>query len=326
MSRPQVVAHRGASGYRPEHTIAAYELAVKLGADALEIDVVLTIDGVAVCRHEHQIDGTTNVAEVASYADRRCTRQVPGRSQATGWFTEDFTLDELATLRARERMPKTRPDSAAYDLDLPVPTLTEVLALVNRVRRERRLPLLIELKHSRYFASLGHDIGAITLAELAAAGLDDADADVTLESFEPTALQALRPQTPLQLMQLLEEPLKRPADLFELGDPRTFGDLVQPSELQLIAAYADSLGVHTSLILPTTPLIATSHDLGLTVSAFTLRAENRFLPAPWRSGAGPDALGDLAGFAQALAAEGADGLMTDHPDLVLTALARLGPV
>ena len=328
-TRPVVIAHRGASGYRPEHTLGAYALAVELGADALEVDVVMTADGQVICRHEHQLRATTDVADRPDLADRRVTRQVGGRSQDTGWFSEDLTLAEVRTLLARERLRRTRPESATYDGKEGVPTLVETLDLVLEVRRSRPLPLLIEIKHPQYFHGIGLPILDAVLTDLGSRGLDGPDADVVLECFEPTALTQLAESTRLPLMQLLEEPLKRPADLFTLDDPRTFGDLVEPAELRTTASYAAQVGVHTTLVFPLdragataapTTLVDDAHEAGLEVSVFTLRAENRFLPTDLRSGEDPDTRGDLAAQVAALAAAGVDGLMTDFPDLVLAAL------
>ncbi len=329
--RPQVIAHRGASGYRPEHTLAAYALGVELGADALEVDVVMTSDGRVVCRHEHQLRLTTDVSDHPELAGRRVTRQVSGRSQDTGWFSEDLTIAEVRALWARERLGGTRPASAAYDGTERVPLLTEVLDLVLDVRRTRPLPLLIEVKHPQYFTGIELPILPAVLADLESRGLDGPDAEVVVESFEPTALTWLAERIALPLMQLLEEPLKRPADLFTLGDPRTFGDLVAPHELQAISAYARHLGVHTELVFPRdrsgavrspTTLVGDAHEFGLEVSVFTLRAENRFLPTNLRLGDDPDARGDLAAQVAALAAAGVDGLITDFPDLVRAALGQ----
>lgn len=326
---PDVIAHRGASGHRPEHTLAAYALAVEQGTTALEVDVVMSADGHLVCRHEHQLRTTTDVAAHPGLADRRTTREVSGRSRDTGWFSEDLTLAEIRSLRARERMPRARPSSAAYDGVELVPTFAEVLDLVLEVRRSRPLPLLVELKHPQYFESLGLPFLDTVVAELDDRGLAGADSGVTLECFEPTALLGLADRSSIRLMQLLEEPLKRPADLFTLGDPRTFGDLLTPPELDRIAAYADALGVHTSLVLPLdrtgatgapSALTADAHRRGLEVAVFTLRAENCFLPTDLRRGDDPDAHGDLAGQVAALTAAGVDGLITDFPALALAAL------
>lgn len=328
---PRVIAHRGASGYRPEHTMSAYRLAVEQGADALEVDVVATRDGVLVCRHEHEIGGTTDVASRPEFADRRQMRAVPGRAEVTGWFAEDFALDELRTLRCRERMPKTRPDNTAYDGQEAVATLAEVLDLVVETRRSRPLGLLLELKHPAYLLSLGLPLAEPVLAALDEAGLKGPDADVTLECFEPTALTELSRLTELPLLQLLELAEKRPADLVAADDPRTYGDLALPAALDELAGRVSALGVHTTHVFPVDPAGATgavSHLVdeaaarGLGVTAFTLRAENRFLPTDLRLGNSPAGHGDLATQVNAFADAGVDGLITDHPDVVLRALSR----
>ena len=325
MSAPRVIAHRGASGDRPEHTRSAYALAVEQGADGLEVDVVSTKDGVLVCRHEHQISGTTDVAQHPELADRRTTRIVPGRAEATGWFVEDLTYDELRSLRARERMPKTRPASAAYDGRDPVPTFAEVLELVADARRVRPFSLWVELKHPAYLESLGLDLVEPVLAALAEAGLDGPGADVVLESFEPTALARLSGRTDLPLMQLLELADKQPADLAALGDRRTFGDLAGHAALDEMATRIAMLGVHTTHVFPVDPdgatgalssLVDDAHARGMGVAAFTLRRENRFLPRDLRIGEDPAGTGDLARQVHAFGEAGADALITDHPALV----------
>jgi glycerophosphoryl diester phosphodiesterase len=324
-ARPRVIAHRGASGDRPEHTRSAYALAVEQGADGLEVDVVSTKDGVLVCRHEHQIDGTTDVASHPELVGRRTNRTVPGRAEATGWFVEDLTYAELCTLRARERMPKTRPRSAAYDGRDPVPTLADVLDIVADARRTRRFSLWIELKHPAYFDSLGLGLVDPLLTALEAAGLDGPGDDVVLESFEPTALAGLARRTALPLMQLLELADKRPADLVALGDERTFGDLATHAALDEMAPRIAMLGVHTTHVFPVDPegatgalssLVDDSHARGMEVAAFTLRHENRFLPRDLRIGSDPAAPGDLARQVRAFAEAGADALITDHPGAV----------
>ncbi len=334
VSTPRVIAHRGASGERPEHTRSAYALAVEQGADGLEVDVVSTKDGVLVCRHEHQISGTTDVAEHPELADRRTTRTVPGRAEATGWFVEDLTYAELRSLRARERMPKTRPGSAAYDGLDPVPTLAEVLDLVAETRRTRPFSLWVELKHPSYLESLGLGLVEPVLAALAGAGLDGPGpdgqgADVVLESFEPTVLTALSERTDLPLMQLLELADKQPADLAALEDPRTFGDLTGHAALDEMAPRIAMLGVHTTHVFPVDPegatgalssLVDDAHARGMGVAAFTLRRENRFLPRDLRTGDDPAGVGDLARQVHAFADAGADALITDHPGFVRNVL------
>lgn len=323
---PFVLAHRGASGYRPEHTLVAYRLGMELGADGLEVDVVATSDGHLVCRHEHEISSTTDVADRPEFADRRTVRHVPGRAAADGWFVEDFTLAELRTLRTRERMPKTRPGNTSYNDVESIPTFAEVLALVAELRQQRRCTLWAELKQPSYLGTLGHDLPAMILAELAAAGLDGGDADVTLECFEPTILQRLATMTTLPRVQLLEVAEKRPADLVALDDPRTYGDLA--GSLDHLAEYATALGVHTTHVLAMDAAGALDHETalvgeaarrGLPVSVFTLRAENRFLPQDFRLSVdppGPASRGDLPGFSRRLLQAGVAGLIADQPDLV----------
>ncbi|WP_344303601.1 glycerophosphodiester phosphodiesterase family protein [Nocardioides bigeumensis] len=328
--RPRVIAHRGASGERPEHTRSAYALAAEQGADGLEVDVVSTKDGVLVCRHEHQIGATTDVADHPGLADRRTTRTVPGRAEATGWFVEDLTYAELRTLRARERMPRTRPSSAAYDGRDPIPTLADVIDIVSDVRRSRPFSLWVELKHPAYLASLGLGLVDPLLAALESAGLDGPGSDVVLESFEPTALETLSQRTALPLMQLLELADKRPADLVALGDERTYGDLASHAALDEMAPRIAMLGVHTTHVFPIDPegatgalssLVDDSHARGIEVAAFTLRRENRFLPRDLRIGEDPAAGGDLNRQVRAFVEAGADALITDHPGEVRAMVA-----
>ena len=331
-SVPRVIAHRGASGARPEHTRSAYELAALMKADCLEVDLVSTSDGALVCRHEHEIGATTDVASRPEFAERRLTRAVPGRAAVTGWFAEDLTLAELRTLRARERMPRTRPANAAYDGLEPVPTLEEVLDLVVETRRTRPFGLMVELKHPAYLAALGLGLVDPLLAALASAGLDGPEADVLLESFEPTVLESLAARTDLPLAQLLELADRRPADLVANDDPRTFGDLSTPAALAEMAGHVSTIGVHTTHVFPLDPdgatgalssLVDDAHARGVAVTAFTLRRENRFLPRDLRIGGDPAGAGDLAAQVRLFTEAGADGLITDHPDLVLATLGRL---
>lgn len=327
---PAVVGHRGASGHRPEHTLEAYRTAIRQGADDIELDLVTTRDGVLVARHESELSATTDVADRPGLAHLRTTRVVDG-VERTGWFVEDFTVAELETLATRERMPGTRPRNTAYDGAEGIPTFTEVLAMVGAesVRRGRGVGVMVELKHAAHFDSLGLPLDRPLLADLARHGLDHPWARVTIMSFETTVLRRLATSTRLPIVQLLDLPTLRPADLAAAGDPRTYGDLATPAGLDRIDEYADGIGPHKSLVLPRdgrdrmgppTSLVRDAHRRGLTVHVWTLRAENRFLPADLRSGNGPDAPGDLAGEARALLDAGVDGLITDHPDVALAAL------
>lgn len=313
---PLVIAHRGASGYRPEHTLASYRLAIALGADYVEPDLVSTRDGVLVARHESEIGSTTDIAARAEFADRLTTKEVDGRV-VTGWFTEDLTLAELKTLRAVERLPELRPRNTRYDGRYDVPTFDEVLALVaeESVRLGRPIGVYPETKHPSHFAALGLALEEPLLDALARHGMGGPAAPVFVQSFEPGNLQWLRSRTPLPLVQLVA------------ADGRV--DLVTSTGLRRVASYADAVGVAKDLVLPPhpgtgtigdpSPLVADAHAAGLLVHVWTLRDENAFLPTGYRRGADPAAIGDSIEEAQAFLDAGVDGLFTDHPDTTLEA-------
>jgi glycerophosphoryl diester phosphodiesterase len=318
---PAVVAHRGASGYRPEHTLEAYRMAARMGADDLELDLVPTRDGVLLARHESEIGTTTDVADHPEFADRRTRRVVDGVVRE-GWFAEDFTLAEIKTLTARERYPELRPGSAAYDGRCGIPTLNEVLAMVRAesTMSGRTIGVMCELKHAAYFDSVGLPLDDLLLADLRRHGLDHPRSRVTAMSFEPGILRRLAGRTGIALVQLLEEAHLRPADLAAAGDPRTYADLCTREGLEEIDEYADGIGAHRSLVLPRSPsgsvdapssLVRDAHRLWLTVHVWTLRREDRFLPTNLR---GPDG---LVAEARRMLAAGCDGLITDHPDVLL---------
>ena len=314
---PAVVAHRGASGHRPEHTLDAYRTAIRMGVDDLELDLVATRDGVLVARHDLELSATTDVAGRPEFAHLLRTLVVDGEEQH-GWFVQDFTLHELKTLATRERMPGTRPGNTAYDGAEGVPTLTEVLAMVGAesARRGRPVGLLLELKHATHHDAIGLPLDVPLLRELARQGLDHPWARVVLMSFEAPVLRRLAARTRLPIVQLLE----------------TRGRARRPEALDEIDEYADGIGPHTSQVLPRdrdgaigTPstLVRDAHRRGLTVHVWTVRGENRFLPTNLRHGAAPDALGDMAGHVRALLAAGVDGVITDHPEAALAALREL---
>jgi len=326
---PAVVAHRGASGYRPEHTSEAYRTAVQMGVDDVEMDVVVPADGVLVARHENELSLTTDVADHPAYAARRTTRVVDGTEQ-TGWFVEDFTLAEVRTLRARERSPRLRPDSAAWDGRLRVPTLDEALAVVahESARSGRVTGVMIELKHCAHLAARGLSVVEPLLELLARRGLDHPRSRVRVMSFEVGVLRELAPRTRLPLVQLVDRLHHRPPDLAAAGDPTTYADLVSPAGLAAVDAYADGLGVHKEVVLPRdeddvtvgpSDLVRAAHRHWLTVHVYTLRAENRFLPTELRSGPDPDARGDLRAEARLLLEAGVDGLICDQPEEALAA-------
>jgi glycerophosphoryl diester phosphodiesterase len=310
---PTVVAHRGASGHRPEHTLDAYRTAIRMGADDIELDLVATRDGVLVARHDLELSATTDVADRPALAHLRRTLVVSGVEQH-GWFVQDLTLAELKTLAARERMPGTRPGNAVYDGAEGVPTLTEVLAMVGAesLRRGRPVGVALELKQAAHHDAAGLPLDGPLLRELARQGLDHPWARVTLMSFEAPVLRRLATRTRLPLLQLLDR-----------------GHRVTSEELDEIDEYADGLGAHTSLVLPRdaagavgapSTLVRDAHRRGLIVHAWTVRAENRFLPTDLRRGDAPDALGDMAGEVRALLAAGVDGVITDHPEQALAVL------
>ncbi|MNS59438.1 Glycerophosphoryl diester phosphodiesterase precursor [compost metagenome] len=321
---PQVIAHRGASGERPEHTASAYLLAVEQGADVIEPDLVMTRDGQFVVRHENEIGGTTDVADHPAFAARRTTRTIDG-VQTTGWFTEDFTLAELKTLRARERLPLLRPANTAWDGQEPILTFDEVVALAREAsaRTGRAIGVAPELKHPSYFAGIGLPMEDAFVAALERHNLAGADAPILIQCFEVGPLQRLsaRIDAPLlQLMSLAGGPADRP-DL-------TYAAMSTPEGLSAIAAYADAIGVETSLILPrdkagrslpATPLIADAHAAGLKVVVWTFRAENAFLPLEHRHGDAPAATGDLSAYLKAFYALGVDAVFSDFPGMAVTA-------
>jgi glycerophosphoryl diester phosphodiesterase len=332
---PAVVAHRGASGHRPEHTLTAYRTAIRMGVDDIELDLVITRDGVLVARHESELSRTTDVADHPGLAHLRTTRTIDG-VELTGWFVEDLTLAELKTLTARERMPRMRPANTAWDGTEGVPTFTEVLAMVGAesVRRGRTVGVMVELKHAAHFESIGLPLDRPLLADLARHGLDHPWARVTLMSFETTVLRRLAARTRLPVVQLLDAAHRRPADLAAAGDPTTYGDLVTREGLAWIDDYADGVGPHKGLVLPRdadgaaeepSPLVRDAHRAWLTVHVWTLRAENRFLPTDLRIGEDPDAPGDLAAEVRMLLDAGVDGLITDHPAPVLRATRAAPP-
>ncbi|MFK5634936.1 MULTISPECIES: glycerophosphodiester phosphodiesterase family protein [unclassified Ornithinimicrobium] len=327
MRTPVVIAHRGACGYLPEHTLAAYELAARQGADLLEPDVVATRDGVLVVRHENEISGTTDVATRPELAHRRTTRTVDG-VEVTGWFTEDLTLAELRTLRAVERLPHLRPASAAHDRDHAVPTLAELLVLRARLSEElgREIGVYVETKHPTHFASLGLPLEEPLLEALRAAGLDDPRAPAFVQSFEPTGLRRLRHGLGARVRQVLLAAGwdEVPHDLVAAGTPQTCRELLTPVGLRALRGDVDAIGPDKRMVLDrtsddalgrVTPLLAQAHEAGLLVHPWTFRAENVFLPRDLRTGTAPEAHGRLDAELTAYLEAGVDGFFTDHPDV-----------
>ncbi|MWV26669.1 glycerophosphodiester phosphodiesterase [Aurantiacibacter rhizosphaerae] len=308
-----VIAHRGASGDRPEHTLAAYELAIEQGADFIEIDLVPTQDGVLVARHENEISGTTDVGERPEFAARLTTRTIDGQ-EMTGWFTEDFTLAELRTLRATERLPDIRPKNALFDGLYQVPTLTEIITLVRAKEAEtgRVIGIYPEIKHPSYFASIGHDVVALLVEQLHAAGYVGEGGPVFIQSFEVEPLKRLNRMTDLPLVQLIE------ADGVTADDPsRSYDEMVSPSGLAAIAEYADGIGAAIPLLLnetgASTGVSKNAHAAGLVVHGWSARKENAFLPQVLRSSDDDAEAGDLSALIAMLKSAGVDGVFTDDP-------------
>lgn len=322
--RPWIIAHRGASAWRPEHTLAAYALAIEQGADAIEPDLVLTRDGVLVARHGNELSESTDVAAHAAFAARRGRREVDGEWRE-GWFIEDFDLDELHRLRAREPLPALR--GSAFDGAFPLATLDEILDLLagECAARGRAIGLVPELKHPTHFAARGLDIEAALVRALAAHDITRR-VPVWLQCFEPGTLRRLRRHFPrggnVRLLQLVGAPAARPADVARAGGDACFADLLTPEGLGAVAAVADGLGLPKALLAPRdTPagprsdLVDAAHAAGLQVFAYTYRPENAFLPPALREGQDPAAR-PAAGLRREVGADaalGVDAVFTDDP-------------
>ncbi|MFF0309086.1 glycerophosphodiester phosphodiesterase [Streptosporangium sp. NPDC004379] len=327
---PIVIAHRGASALRPEHTLPAYNLAVRSGADYIEPDLVSTKDHVLVARHENELSQTTDVARHPEFAARRTTKVING-VRRTGWFTEDFTLAELRTLRARDRHPGRR-GGAGYGDRATIPTLDEIVRLAQR----RGVGVYAETKFPSYFASIGLPLEEPMLATFSRYGWDDATDPVFVESFETGNLKKLSTMTHLRLIQFIGG-RRAPFDLVAAGDTRTYDDMVTPEGLREIARYADGIGVNTRRIVPRGPdgrlgpptsLVDDAHAAGLLVHVSTVRAQNGRLPADYRRGDPAvrgyrGAAGDVAGWLDRLYGLKVDGVFADDPGVARVARDRL---
>ena len=293
MSNIVVIAHRGASGKRPEHTIESYRLAIEEGADYIEPDLVMTRDGVLIARHENEISGTTDVADHPEFASRRRAQIIDGESM-TGWFTEDFSLSEIKRLRARERLPELRSQNVQYDGQFCVPTFDEIMQLVTRVNRkaggDRRIGVYPETKHPSHFAGIGLPLELALLDALARYDYAKRGSPVFIQSFEPGNLRQLRSMTPLPLVQLLE---------------RQLGDLAE------VRKYADVVGIAKSLA--TDAGVEAAHAQKLGVHVWTFRAENEFLPDDLKVGSAPEGRGNLEAEIQRFLGRGIQGFFVDFP-------------
>lgn len=300
-ARPIVIGHRGASGYVPEHTLTSYFIAIQQGADYIEPDLVMTKDGVLIARHENEIGGTTDVASHPKFAHRKTLKIIDG-TPIEGWFSEDFTLAEIKTLRARERIAQLRPANQRFDGQFEIPTLDEILALVSGIEsqppaiaRQKRIGIYPETKHPSYFRRLGLPMEELLVRNLKTWGYEGRTAPLFLQSFEVQNLKDLRTMTQLPIIQLIEAS-GAPYDFTVGNRGRDYADMIRPQGLAEIATYADGIGVHKELVIgrkadnslaaPTT-LVPDAHAQGLAVHAWTFRAENNFLPAECRRASKP---------------------------------------
>ena len=339
---PIVIGHRGASGYLPEHTLAAYRLAMEAGADFIEPDLVSTRDGVLIARHEVNISETTDVSERPEFAARKTTKTIDGAVEE-GWFADDFTLAEIRTLYAKQRLPFR---SQAYDRQFRVPTFDEAVALAQREgqRLHRTIGVYPETKHPSYHRSVHLALEDKLLAVLAKHGWNSRQAPVFIQSFEVGNLKDLRRKTRVRLVQLIDcaniapdgriAP-RQPYDWTLAGDPRSSDYLVSKPGLAEIARYADGIGPWkrylVSLkggdakgagtdaeksVLPPSSLVADAHSVGLSVHAWTFRNEGRFLATDYRG----DPIEEYRQFYRL----GVDGVFSDFPDTAVTARSLAG--
>jgi glycerophosphoryl diester phosphodiesterase len=329
---PIVIGHRGAAGYRPEHTLASYELAARLGADFMEPDLVVTSDGVLVCRHEPEIGGTTDVASHREFALRKTTKMLDGVA-ITGWFTEDFTLAELKTLRAVERLPQIRQRDTLFNGRFEIPTFQELLNLRAQLSRElnRRLGVYPETKHPTFFRTAGLALEPRLLEILRRNRLNRPNAPVFVQSFEVTNLEELREAgLRTKSVQLLATS-GAPFDTVAAGSGPTYADLSTPAGLRGVARYAQGIGPDKLQVIPRkadgtldcpTALVTDAHGAGLVVHPYTFRAENSFLPVDYQTSARPTDYGRAIDEQVTYLRAGLDGLFTDQADISIIACAE----
>lgn len=324
---PTVIAHRGASGYVPEHTLGSYALAITMGADYVEPDLVMTKDGHLIARHDSELSQTTDVSHITEFALRKRTQTIDGQ-EVTGWFTEDFTLAEIKALRCMERIPDIRPGNARINGSFTIPTFQEIIDLVKSMQhsQHRQIGLYPEIKHSTHYKRLGLPMEQLVVDTFHRNGYTGSQAPVYIQSFEVNNLKELKNLTQLRLLQLYEsDKLKQPYDQFVLGTGLTYGDMANPGGLKEVAKYAAAVGPDKTYIIPRnsenrlgtpTNFVTDAHMVGLKVHPYTFRAENTFLPVEFRSGDLTDsAIGDLSAELLAYFATGIDGLFSDQPDV-----------
>ncbi|AIY40984.1 Glycerophosphoryl diester phosphodiesterase [Collimonas arenae] len=325
-----VIGHRGASALRPEHTLASYTKAIEDGADVIEPDLVATKDGFLIARHENEISGTTNVAAIAKFADRKTKKMIDGNA-LEGWFTEDFTLAEIKELRAKERIPQIRPNNTQYDGQFEVPTLTEIIALAKSMSAKtgRTIHLYPETKHPSYFQSIGLPLEDRLLTVLEQDDYSAKRATIFIQSFETANLKSIRTKIGkshpnYQLIQLMDDAKVQPPDFVLAGSKRTYGDLMTAAGMWEVAAYADGVGPYKLSIIPQdskgnlgkpTALVSNAHEAGLRVHPYTFRPENNFLPADLKSNGLPATRNPdgLVTEIQTYLKAGIDGFFTDDP-------------
>jgi len=327
--RPLAIAHRGASGERPEHTLMGYKLAIAEGADFIEPDLVPTKDGHLVVRHENEIGGTTDIAKHPEFASRKTTKVIDGQ-KIEGWFTEDFTLAELKTVRARERLPQLRPSSARYDGLETIPTYQEMLDLAKSESRRLGRPIgtYPEMKHPTYFASIGLPLEHRLLDMLKKNDLNSKTAPVFVQCFEVGALKTFKTLSKAPLIQLVSV-AGGPADLPGV----TYKEMVTADGVKRIASYADGVGPELPLVIPVvdgglgpaTALVSDCHANGMAVHPWTVRAENYFLPPKLRRGTSLSDHGDVDALYEALWRSGIDGLFSDFTALSVAVRNRVYP-
>ena len=323
--RPLIIGHRGASGYRPEHTRSAYELAFALGADAVEPDVVASKDGVLVLRHENEISGTTDVSNRPEFVTRRATKTIDGQV-LTGWFTEDFTWAELSTLRAVERLPALRQPSTSFDGHEGILRLSDLMEIVDAAstRSGRPLIMVAEIKHATYFESIGLPLDELFARDVAGWATTE---NLVVESFEQSVLLKIRARGVPGRTVFLADREGAPADLVARDgkQARSYADHLTDAGLAVLAKEVDGVSVDKRLILgkggaATTDIVVRAHAAGLLIFTWTLRAENKFLAKGFRRGALPAEFGDWRSEFQLVIGTGVDGIFVDQPDLALAAL------
>lgn len=326
MTEPIVIAHRGVPGHRLEHTRPSYELGILEGADYIEPDVVSTKDRYLIVRHENEIGGTTDVAEHPEFAGRRTTKVVDGVSE-TGWFTEDFTLAEIKTLRVKERLPDLRPQNVPLEGQQQILTFDEVLDIAEQSNRALPVGVYVETKHPTYFAGIGIDLNDLLIEVLERRGVNRTGARIIIQSMETGNLRRLRDRTPLTLIQLMDR-TGAPYDLIAAKDPRTYADLMSAAELKTIATYADGIGPNKSQVIGRdkkarlttgTGLVSRAHEVGLLVHIWTMRDENNFLPTDYRVGTDKAARGDAEAEYLRFFDAGVDGVFSDYTETAVKA-------